>query len=200
MSRARSAHSELNLTEVDMRLAISGTSCTGKTTLWEALKVSSAFSNTACTFIPEGARELLIKGRIPLVKMDAAKRAAFQRAYFRWKHDREFNAQRFFADRSFVDLAAVSLERDGETEYDFVAECRRECGKYTHVFYMPDGVIPFVEDGVRIPDPRLHKRVSERIQALLDEWGIEFSRIQSTTHDDRVEEVIRKLKELQLLV
>lgn len=75
-------------------------------------------------------------------------------------------------------MAAYWLERDAiglpENEVtSFVERCRRAASRYDLHIYFPDGLIPFESDGYRSGVSDFHKRVAERIQRLLDEWGLE---------------------------
>src|SRR4051812_17933176 len=96
-----------------MRIAFTGTSSTGKTTLARELMRVPEFANVVGTFLTEDARALLRE--LAHKSMDTMSRdelRRFQEEYFQRKAKKEQGAGSFLVDRSFVDVAAYWLVRD----------------------------------------------------------------------------------------
>lgn len=181
------------------RIAITGPSSTGKTTLAEALMKDPAFEACIPTLVPEGARELLREqGYSSFDGLSREDLRGFQRRFLEFKRNAESGVERFLVDRSFVDVAAVWLERDtfdqsAALQSELVGRCRELARSYTLHIHLPFGVIAFTDDGSRERDTLLHQRIGARILQYLDEWGLEYFTVRSTTVKDRVAEVCGEL-------
>jgi hypothetical protein len=178
----------------EFRIALTGGSSTGKTTLATALFSDEDFRRVVPVLVPEGARALLENlspGALDL--MDQAARRTFQRRYFAWKRDAEGSHRTYLADRSFVDLAATSIERDGANagsdSADIVSACRELAANYTLHIHLPAAKIPFVHDGFREGDMPLHKRIAQRILSILNDWQLVYVSLRAADVPGRVAEV-----------
>lgn len=186
-----------------MRIALCGSSSTGKTTLAIRLMENGEFRNLIPQFITTDARKLLKQGgftSMDLMTQDQLR--DFQLEYFQRKMNLENEQSAFLTDRSFVDVAAYWTERDMEgAEEDeinvLIAPCRERARTYDIHFFLPFGVIPFSADGYRSSDLNLHKRIDRRIRALLIEWKLPFAVMDFSGIDDRAEMVFEWLRKAQ---
>ena len=180
-----------------MRVAFTGASSTGKTTLALELMKHPPFRSVVGEFVPsEGASLLRQLGFGGLDDLTQSQTAHFQLAYFVRKFSGEVDRDRCLVDRSFVDVAAHWLERDtvGSSEFIqrlLVEPCRLLARQYDAHFYFPAGLIPFEADGWRSTDIQLQQRLGGRIESLLREWRIPYATITTTDVSERVQFVLR---------
>lgn len=177
------------------RIAITGSSSVGKTTLADALMRSSRFKSLATTFVPEGARPLLTSmGRTSFDLLTREELRDFQRLFFLAKQRAESQHNSFLVDRSFVDVAAIWIERDTfdlpDLQLELVAPCKVLAEKYTLHIHVPIGAVAFHQDGQRESDLELHRRVAKRVATLLEEWNLPHVTLKAATTDARVLEVL----------
>lgn len=177
------------------RIALTGGSSTGKTTLAEALARDEEFKRIVPHFVPEGARDLLASiGDSALDSMTRDELRDFQRRFFEWKTKAEPVAGSYLVDRSFVDVAAVWFERDTfdqarSLQDELLVPCRVLSARYTlHILVTATG-IPFENDRVRESDMTLHRRIGERIVTYLREWQLPHMTLRSSSLSGRIAEV-----------
>lgn len=175
-----------------MRLAITGSSSTGKTTLAKLLVEAPRIGDILRRFISADARSLLTElGHKSMDRMSRAELREFQLAYFERKKLVEDDLSHFVTDRSFVDVAAYWLERDtfdqSRAERERLLEpCRQLADRYDLHVYLPFGLLPFRDDGYRSNDMMLHRRIDARIRLLLNEWNLRHVTLETTVLDERV--------------
>lgn len=182
-----------------MRVAFTGASSTGKTTLALELMKAGAFRNHIDRFIPSAGVDLLRNlGFGGLDGLTQSETSFFELAYFTNKITRELDQDKYIADRSFVDVAAHWLERDtlGASEFmqQFLVEpCQILAGHYDHHFFFPRTSLPFEPDGWRSTDEDFRNRLDRRIKALLEEWSIPFFTVPQGDLDNRARFVLKSL-------
>lgn len=182
-----------------MRIAFTGTSSTGKTTIADRLMADARFTPRAPKFVTADARAMLrAQGHASMDAMSRQELLAFQYGYLRHKLVSEAGVDGYLTDRSFVDVAAYWLERDSfgvdEAEsHQFVAQCEAAARRYDLHVYFPVGVIAFQDDGYRSRNLQFHARIDARITGLLADWGIDAMVLRSADIDERVEEVVARL-------
>lgn len=183
-----------------MRIAFTGTSSTGKTTLADRLKGDARFNLRVPDFVTTDARAMLReRGHASMDEMSVPDLLAFQRAYLARKLELEHGRGGYVTDRSFVDVAAYWLERDSaaaeaQESQRFVAECRVAAKRYDLHVYFPPGITPFQSDGYRSENAEFHLRINDRIVALLDAWSVNPLVLNSGDIEERVEAVIARLR------
>lgn len=174
-----------------MKIALTGSSSTGKTTLAVELMKDSTLVARLGEHLEERARELLrAMGHTSMDRMSRAETRAFQLAYIEAKEQREAQLTRFLVDRSFVDAVAYWIERDDPSDElglhgVLLDRCRRGALAYDGHIYCPFGVIPFVADGYRSDSSNFHERVDRRIRSLLNEWGVRYLTVNSSGLNER---------------
>lgn len=149
-----------------LRIALSGSAGTGKTTLGRALS-----EELGLPFIEEGMRARLEAG-LELGRLSHAELEALHRELWAEQVAREAACPGgFVADRSSLDFAAFRLQygffEDGFDTGGFFAEAIRHAAHYSHVLLFPHGVLPLAADGVRAPNAWLQLRFQLCVEGLL---------------------------------
>jgi nicotinamide riboside kinase len=183
-----------------MKIAFTGSSSTGKTTLAKRLMGVASFSERVGDFITEDARSLLRSlGHSSMDNMHREELRVFQQLYYTQKADHEMNRTRFLVDRSFVDVAAYWLVRDAfdlpiVDQSEFENKCRTLALAYDLHIHFPIGQIPFTSDGYRSEDIDFHSRIAEMIEQVLAKWSVRFISITSSDLDSRVQQVLNAVE------
>lgn len=187
-----------------MRIAFTGSSSTGKTTLAKKLQDDTRFCGLSLEFVTVDARKLLEElGFKSMDLMIPEGKIKFQTAYLEKKLVLEDGRDNYFTDRSFIDVASYWLELDKTrlpaSDIDSYIECcRQEVGRYDLHFYFPYGLFPFESDGYRSEQFALHERIDSRICQLISEWGCKVVSLDAKDLGLRCDVVIEALHE-QLL-
>lgn len=175
-----------------MRIALSGSSSTGKTTL--ALAVSAR--RPELVRLNADARSLLNEmGMTTATHLEPHDYSIFQRRYLARKFRLERQYDNFITDRSFVDGYAYWLMNCHASAPQQINEqmlrlCRTLSSRYDQHFFLPYGLLPHADDGWRNTDRFYHQAVSERILRLLCEWGLRHEVVESLDLDERVEQIL----------
>ncbi|NUQ77828.1 MAG: AAA family ATPase [Polyangiaceae bacterium] len=178
-----------------MKIAFTGTSSTGKTTLVRSLMKAPDFTKHVSRFLTADARALLEElGFHSMDSMSRDQLRTFQLRYFSRKQQIEQNQDHYVTDRSFVDVAAYWVQRDTleipAERNRLVLPCLGEAKKYDIHFYIPYGSIDFEPDGYRSNDLRFHQRIDRQILEFLKEWQLPYIQIQPPNHDERIKIVL----------
>ena len=186
-----------------MRVALTGSSSTGKTTIAQSLMGIPWIRDLVSQFVPTDARQLLREmGFSQMDRMTREQLRVFQRRYFDRKLALESSFGSLITDRSFVDVAAYWLVRDAfdlpvDQRMPLVQQCRTEAARYDLHIYVPFGQIPFEHDGYRSEHHDLHIAIDSCIQRLLSEWKLKPIWIRSGRHEDRVTQLKAALGEFK---
>ncbi len=182
-----------------MRIAFTGASSTGKSTLARLLTSDAKFRTILPEFISVDARALLAsKGFGSMDNMNREQLRDFQCTYLNQKIVIEAGRDAYLTDRSFVDVAAYWLERDAEglsecEVKEFVESCRYGARRYDLHFFFPTGLFPFTSDGYRSEEADFHKRIDAKITALIHEWEIDAVRLDMIDLETRRNAVVSTL-------
>jgi len=185
-----------------MRIAFTGSTSTGKTTLVEALLQDPTFSEYVSVHHTVDARHILQNlGFHSMDPMTPEETRYFQLTYFIRKLYGERGRSSFVTERSFVDIAAYWMERDtlGCSQFEqriLMDPCEMEAKSYEIHFYLPFDVVPFQSDGWRSEDLDFHRRVDRRIHSLLEAWKINYVTLSTPSHTERIETVLRHLRRI----
>ncbi len=178
-----------------MRIALSGSAGTGKSTLAALLG-----RRLGLPVIGEGMREHLERTGVDLHRLSHAEFRALVLSLWEERREAEARAEReaggFVADRAGVDYAAFWMyyhfaREDAQTE-----ALMREAlapGRYDRLFLLPWGAIPLVADGVRTADRYVQLHVDLLIRGLLERHGLEARTLAALTAEERAAEVQRFL-------
>jgi hypothetical protein len=132
-----------------MKIAISGSACTGKTTLGRELAKQLGF-----TFIPEHFEPLFALGK----RSDTKQRVAAFRKVLGFKSAEEGKHEDFVADRCPLDLMnlwlATGLGRRPKLSAQFYGDCRKQMELYDRIVILPWGRLPLeprqADDGSQV--------------------------------------------------
>ncbi len=172
-----------------LRIALVGSAGVGKTTLAERLA-----ADLGVPVSPDPVRPLLAElgftapnslsdgQRLELCQKVLARRIAFEET-----HDS------FVADRAALDTAVYWLRWCSRGSNDataaLVAAARAHMRRYSHVFLLPWGALPLVDDATRTPDSWYQYGMHALTLGVLEEWGVEHMAIpkDAVSLKDRVE-------------
>jgi len=146
-----------------MRIALSGSAGTGKTTL--ALALSQALG---LPLIPEETRARLEGGEPPLHHLDPLEGLAVLEALWRERLVLEARLGAFVADNGPLDFAAYALHHGcvADASHPFVQGCLAHLPQ-VRTLLLPCGVLPYERDGVRCEDPATEARFQATLETLL---------------------------------
>jgi nicotinamide riboside kinase len=178
-----------------MKIACTGTSSTGKTTLATRAPSEPDFAKYALRYIGTDARMLLKeRGLRNVDEMSKEQGVDFQLAYFERKLSLEDPHESYITDRSFVDVAAYWIEYTGLPDDKFVSRCRDESRRYDIHIYFPPDLIRFEGDGYRSFDMDVHRRIDASIVTLLKDWEIHPVVVQKIDLEGRLFELLTHLE------
>lgn len=148
-----------------MRLALSGSAGTGKTTLARRLA-----DELDLVYVEEGMRRRLEAG-LDLFALAPAELAALLEELWAEQRAAELAAASgFVADRSSLDFAAFwlhyGLYHDAPRTERFLDELRAHAERYQRIVLLPFGVLPLAHDGVRSTNPWVHLRVQSILEGI----------------------------------
>ena len=179
-----------------MKIAFSGASSTGKTTLVNALLADGRFAAYASKLVKVDARKIIESyGCKNVDEMSRQQLEDFEFRYFKEKKRLEAAESDFVTERSFVDIAAYWVVRDTfdkPFEYQdlLIVPCKAESRKYDLTVYLPFGLIPFEADGYRSENLFFHKAIDNKIHYFLDSWKINYITLDVIDLSLRVESII----------
>jgi predicted ATPase len=182
-----------------MRIAFTGASSTGKTTLANALAAEADFAAVAPVRLNVDARRLLVELGFGsgVDRMSRDDRRAFQARYFTEKHGNEDGRSDYLTERSFVDIAAFWIDTSpapGDFTSEFVLRCKAEAQRYDLHVYLPVGVVPLVADGLRSSDETYHSTIDATIRKLLREWRLAHVELRDAALRTRLDRVLHAIQ------
>jgi nicotinamide riboside kinase len=180
--------------EKGLRLAVSGASSTGKTTLIRALGESGVLKAYRLRVLAIDERAILRQmGCEDTGCMATDALRSFQLRLLEEKITQEQGQTRFISELSFVAMAAYWTVRDCKrkeaADEMMVNRCRRFAAEYDLHIVLPFGAIPFEADGYRSRDMNLHQQVAAQIDKFLKEWRLRHIILAERDLAKRVEEV-----------
>ena len=185
-----------------MKIALTGASSVGKSFLSDHLMKNDEFSKHIKKFITPDARSILdsmeCKNTDLMTREDLR---TFQLAYYKKKADLEKGESNFLTERSFIDVEAYWNVRDTfdmpiNMKKMISAKCKDHAQGYDFHVYLPFGVVPFESDGYRSEDLEFHSRVDRKILSLLNEWNIDYIRLDEIDIEVRLGNVISRMENI----
>lgn len=147
-----------------MRVAVTGSAGTGKSTLVAALAACLGL-----TAVPEGMREYLERTGADIHTLGHAGLQALVTELWRERREAE-QADAFVSDRCAVDYGAFWLtyrfEHDLAATDALFAEIRAHARRYDRVYVLPHGAIPLRPDGVRTANPYTQLHFQALVEGL----------------------------------
>lgn len=183
-----------------MRIAFTGASSTGKTTLVRRLMELDSFRAMCPRVLGVDARALLQEFAVSNVdQLDAAQYARFQVSYIIRKSWIERDHAAFVTERSFLDCASYwhskvapfADPRITEFVRDYCIESARKFD--LHVF-CPTGLLPVKLDGWRSVDMAHHRDVDALLRKFLSECCIRHVTLDALDIDWRIDRVMAALQ------
>ena len=188
----------------DMRIAISGSSSTGKTTLVKALSKQGVLQRFGLEAIWTDERALLrAMGFKDTAAMKEEELRTFQTRFVQQKIENEQGRDNFITEHSYVDCAAYWVVRDriqtpaSVQEDDLTARCRQFASLYAIHILLPFGAVPFQPDGYRSTDVHLHRRIANQITQFLASWQLPHVVLQEPNLKGRVQAVADVLGQIK---
>jgi nicotinamide riboside kinase len=142
-----------------LRIAISGSACTGKSTLAAVLAEALELP-----LIPEAMRRHLEAGNPRLDRISCSQAAAVLEDFRQELLGAEQECGAFVADNSALDLEAYGRWYGCGGDPD----TRDWAGRYDAVVLLPAGVLPYERDGVRQNDPEVEARFQRLLERLAE--------------------------------
>lgn len=173
-----------------MKIAISGSAGTGKTTLAEVL---SERMGVQC--IPEGVREYLVsRGVVDFRNMTPADTMEMQSHLLDQKIKLENVHTDFVADRSTADNLAYCLRwcaRDIQDSIlsEYMVRCEQHISVYDLIVFCPWGAIPYKRDNLRSRHLYYQYEMDRLIFGILAQWTSQYYVLKSIDLEDRVLEL-----------
>lgn len=176
-----------------MKIGISGSVCTGKTTLATAIA-----ERLGVALVPETARVLLEQLQLgPGGERESlSDKIQFQKRLIEYKERSESQHSAFVADRTFVDAAAywlyyVSKEASDMQSGRYLEQCEQRMVGYDLVLLLRFDRLggDIVDDGFRTSRLAYRMALHLLIQGLLLQWRVPHTIVSSRNNDQIVDEV-----------
>ncbi len=174
-----------------MKIALSGTSSTGKTTLLNDLLLNRQIKEHVCQAAQIDTRSILTDMGLRADGFGCSSKSMreFQWRVLEEKQRSESKLASFITDRSYLDLAAYWVTRHNEHDQetaDYIDRCIEAAATYTTHIFLPYGRIPFSEDSFRPSDPVFLSNVSNTISSQLTESNLPHMTLAEADRDKSV--------------
>ena len=183
-----------------MKIALTGASSTGKTTLMEDLLETASFKDAGISSIKLDIRKIIDSMHLNVdgQRSSRSRLRAFQWSVLREKIKNEAHLKCFITDRSSVDMAAYWIARDSDGRLDkeselYLSACKEVASKYDIHIHLPFGSIPFIDDGKRPTSESFNQKTCEMIESLLEKWKLPYLSLTPSNRNQRVDAVLNHL-------
>ncbi len=155
-----------------MRIAVTGSAGTGKTTLCQALG-----ERLGLAIVPEGMREYLERTGVDLHDLGPSQLRELVETLWRDRVAAERGDASWIADRCSVDYAAFWLlyrfhHQLGADTDGFMAAFREGAAAYDRIVLLPYGAIALERDGIRSTNHWIQLHFQLVLEGLLDRWAL----------------------------
>ena len=172
-----------------LRIAISGSAGTGKTTLAQELS-----RRLSLPLIPEAMRAYLEAGGKRLDQVPRPEAEATLAVFCAELEAEESRLGFFVADNGALDLEAYARWYHCTN----VSDSRNRAARYDAVVILPAGVLPYERDGIRQADPAVETRFQEVLEGIAETSGLKSVLLRIPVHlltvEARAEWVMARLK------
>lgn len=177
-----------------MKIAFTGASSTGKTSLATALyeKIPKL------DYITVNARSIIDSlNHSNIDKLNEKEFLLFQKEWLIKKNNQEKGKNFFITDRTYIDAIAYMENRNIFDEV-LLNSCFTKMREYDFIFYLPLGRIAFQDDGYRSNNEDENKNVDAIIQRLLNDNKILYYRIDMSDFDKSLDYVLSTIGEIDV--
>ena len=184
-----------------MRIAFTGASGTGKTSVARCFVQSDANRSLGYSVVGVDSRLLLSSlGLASVHDMPSSVYRVFQTMYLSQKLLVEEAAYRYLTERSFADCLAYWRVHCAETaapsENELIESiCKANISRYDMHFFFPTDTILLVEDGFRNTREEYHREFERVLMDILDDCNIEAVRMPHASVTERVDFFIGHLND-----
>jgi nicotinamide riboside kinase len=175
-----------------MKIALSGSAGTGKTTLVNGL--SKFFT---IDIIKEEVRKYLENHNITDIRAQTPRQTMdMQWWVLREKIKRENALEDFFADRSTADNLAYTLrwcaqDIDAAEIKEYARIAKEHAKTYDAIVICPWGKLPLEDDGVRSPNEYYQYEIHCLILGILNDWQTPYRILKTNALIERINEMVR---------
>jgi len=155
-----------------MKIAFTGASSTGKTTLAKAVeeKLLLKYINVDSRKIIDDLRHSNIDN------LNEKEFLEFQKIWLNEKLINERSIDKFITDRTYIDAIAYMRNRN-INNFELFDNYIKKMDVYDYIFYLPTGRILFLNDGYRSKDEESNKNVDNLILELLEKNSIKYYKV-----------------------
>lgn len=175
-----------------MRIAFTGASSTGKSSVAKSFVESDANRSLGYSVIGVNSRSLLSSlGLASVSDMPSSVYRVFQTMYLSQKLLVEGSADRYLTERSFADCLAYWRVHCSETatpsENELIESiCKANTSRYDKHFLFPTGAISLVDDGFRNTREDYHREFERVLIDILEDCNVETVRMPRASVMERV--------------
>ncbi len=157
------------------KITLSGTSCVGKTMLFEALKVKYK-NNSKINFIDEAAREFFVANPMPETERFLPETQRRIQNFIIQKEKQGFNQNTdlLICDNSIFTSLAFSRVFSDSLDLRLTEKAMKFAKTYTKIYILDPADVPYKTDSVRQEDRFFRDQVHEALLSILSEYNVEY--------------------------
>ncbi|XPV70196.1 MAG: AAA family ATPase [Halarcobacter sp.] len=168
-----------------MKIAFSGASSTGKTTLAKALE-----EKLLLKYINVDSRKIIDDlNHTNIDDLNKKEFLEFQKIWLNEKLKNEKSIEHFITDRTYIDAIAYIFNRNVDDKELFNIYLKN-MEIYDFIFYLPIGRIPFTYDGYRSKDKESNKNVDNYILELFQKNEIKYHKVDISDFESSLEYIL----------
>ncbi|RYA23127.1 hypothetical protein CRU96_09635 [Malaciobacter halophilus] len=168
-----------------MKIAFTGASSTGKTTLAKAIE-----EKLLIKYINVDSRKIIDDlNHSNIDNLNEQEFLEFQKIWLSEKLINESSTDKFITDRTYIDAIAYMCNRN-INNFELFNNYIKNMDVYDLIFYLPTGRIPFLDDGYRTKDEEANKNVDNLILELLEKNSIKYYKVDISDFASSLEYIV----------
>lgn len=176
--------------ELPHKIALIGTSCVGKTTLFNLLKSFYA-KRPQIAFVPEGAN-IFWEENPGIIRFVFATQLGIQQKVIELETSPSLSTARIvLCDRSVIDPAAYTLPRDRSGALRLIENVIDWLPTYRELILLDPQGVPYTNEGYRTEDIQFRQRVHEAFLEILTSHNIPYTPLDGTLEERRLKLIDR---------